>query len=166
MCNRFHLLLKISWQVLAEDFTAALFESIKISFSLSDRLRKLSEQVAAFWYRLCLISPYSGHSVRTCSSSSTLFAQLKHNLCSLGSLSYRPVFIRSGATPHLNLASALRCCLFNTSVTPRSPFRYFYKSVLVSFNAFWSISANCDTEANESLFTFSNLRRILQTSYD
>ena len=111
--TRFVFYLKFHGRLWQKILPLHCFKVQKTSFSLSDRLRKLSEQVAAFWYRPCLISAYSGHSVRTCNSSSTLFAQLKHNLCSWSSLSYRPASIRFGTTPHLNLANALRCCLFN-----------------------------------------------------
>ena len=81
--------------------------------------------MAAFWNRICLSSSYRGHSVKTCISSSTLSGQLKHNLWSCGIRSYRPVSILSGATPHLNFASAFLCCLFKTSST--------YGSVQYSF---------------------------------
>jgi hypothetical protein len=89
------------WQVLATELQTESLLNKNINYSLSDHVKKLLLWPTTSINIDCLRSSYNGHFNNTCFSFSKL-SQLIHNLSFNSFLSYRPVYIFNGATPHLN----------------------------------------------------------------
>ena len=113
-------------RVLATIYT--IFGSLRSEINLSSSVfvQKLASSDLACINISWRMSQYNGHSIRTWSSSSTLSWHIVHTRSPTSSLvlSYLPVSILRGATPHLNLA--------NADLLPRDMIHLAYSSVLYS----------------------------------
>ena len=124
-----NLLLRIRWQALAHSFKQCLPVKITISLFWSSRSLKHSNCSDIDRNNSERISLYRAQCKRTWASDS--IEPLLHSVQkrdSAGILVYLPVSRASGATPHLNLANALLCCLEIILCTYNSFSNLFLKS--------------------------------------